>query len=568
MSIAWIPLGTKIGDALEAIARIMNNAAEIDSMTAGLDQTNAEWLRRFNEWIHQAQVLAIEIHQAELQILGAQRRRDQALADLNSHRRQMEQSREVQDFLRDKFTAHDLYLFLQRETLALYRTTYELAQDAARQAQRAFNLERGYTARRFLPDCTWDDQREGLLAGERLSAALRRMEKAYLDENVREYELTKTFSLRLHFPAEFLRLRTTGRCEIEIPEWMFDLETPGMYLRQIKSVALTIPCVTGPYTGVHCRLTLLGSTTRTDPVLRPPAHECCCPRAACCGDCGGAGCGADCDGAREYELCPDDPRAVRLYGARQAIATSSGQNDAGLFQLNFDDPRYLPFEFMGAVSRWRIELPPENNYFPLDTVTDVVLSVNYTAREGGDLLRRAASAGARRHLPGDGWRFLDIRHEFPDAWARSRDRGDGDDGDEKEKRIRLELTRPMFPFVPGGREVRVDRIAVVFRAPETARCSCQDPGQCPCPRPGAVAAWDIGFDGGRDDARQHADVRCFTGQDGPGLYCGVFATRLGPLAGDRPEQVELRFPAGTGPLDQMFLLCRYRVEPAPDGCGR
>ena len=348
VSIAWIPLGTKIGDALEAVARIINNSAEIDSITAGLDQTNASWLRRFNEWTHQAQVLAIEIHQAERQILGAQRRRDQALNDLNGHRRQIEQSREVKDFLRDKFTAHELYLFLQKETLALYRTTYDLALDVARQAQRAFNLERGHTTRRFIPDCAWDDLREGLLAGERLSAALRHMEKAYLDENVREYELTKHLSLRLHFPLEFLRLRTTGRCEIEIPEWMFDLDSPGMYMRRIKSVSLTIPCVTGPYTGVHCRLTLLGSTTRVDPVLRPPAHECCYPPEPCCDDCG------DEDRlGREYELCPDDPRAVRQHDARQAIATSSGQNDSGLFQLNFDDPRYLPFEYMGAVSRWR-----------------------------------------------------------------------------------------------------------------------------------------------------------------------------------------------------------------------
>ena len=79
VSISWIPLGTKIGDALEAVARIINNSAEIDSMTAGLDQTNASWLRRLNEWNHQTQVLAIEIQQIERQILGAQRRRDQAL---------------------------------------------------------------------------------------------------------------------------------------------------------------------------------------------------------------------------------------------------------------------------------------------------------------------------------------------------------------------------------------------------------------------------------------------------------------------------------------------------------
>jgi hypothetical protein len=174
----------------------------------------------------------------------------------------MEQSKEVQDFLREKFTAHDLYLYLQKETVALHCKTYELALDAARQAQFAFNVARGHAKRRFVPECNWDSLHEGLLAGERLSAALRQMEKAYLDENAREYELTKQISLRMHFPAEFLQLRAAGRCEIEIPEWMFDLDFSGQYMRRIKSVSLTIPCVTGPYTGVHCRLTLLGSVTR------------------------------------------------------------------------------------------------------------------------------------------------------------------------------------------------------------------------------------------------------------------------------------------------------------------
>jgi hypothetical protein len=159
------------------------------------------------------------------------------------------------------------------------------------------------------------------------------MDTAYLDENRREYELTKHFSLRLHFPVEFLRLKATGRCEIELPEWMFDLDHPGHYMRRIKNVTLTVPCVAGPYNGVNCRLTLLSSITRVGPrLIEPPA--------ACCRD------GRPCDDG--YEAGPSDPRVVKQYGATEAIATSSGQNDGGLFELNFRDERYLPSEFLGA----------------------------------------------------------------------------------------------------------------------------------------------------------------------------------------------------------------------------
>ena len=76
-----------------------------------------------------------------------------------------------------------------------------------------------------------------------------------------------------------VRLRQTGACEITIPESVFDLDCPGHYLRRIKNVTLTIPCVVGPYTGVHCKLTLLSSETRADPRLIPAAAQCCgtCP---------------------------------------------------------------------------------------------------------------------------------------------------------------------------------------------------------------------------------------------------------------------------------------------------
>jgi len=192
-----IPLGTKLAGVFETISDIMNIFGDIQSQTAAIDLTVAGWQRRSDEWFHQTQTLPIEIEQIELQILGAQRRRDQALHELNNQYRQMEQSGEVLDFLRDKFTADNLYLWMQKETAALYSKLYELALYSARQAERAFNFERGHTNRHFIPDGIWDSLHEGLLAGERLDFALHHMEKAYYDENVREYELTKHISLRL-----------------------------------------------------------------------------------------------------------------------------------------------------------------------------------------------------------------------------------------------------------------------------------------------------------------------------------------------------------------------------------
>jgi hypothetical protein len=546
------PIGTKVAHYFEAAAKIMIAVGDILSTTAGMDATQAGWQRRAADWLHQIQTVIIDIQKGELDKLGAYRRRDQALAELNNHQRQIEHATEVLDFLRDKFTATELYLWLQRETAALHRQMYELARQAAEEAERSFHFELRHPHQRFLPEETWDSLHAGLLAGERLDLALHRMEKAYLNENRRELELTKHISLRQDFPAEYLQLRTTGHCEIRIPDWMFDLDYPGHYLRRLKSVTLTLPCVAGPYTGVHCRLTLLSSTTRTSPDLRPPGQACCCP------------------GGREhsdYEPCAQDPRIVREYAARESIATSNGQNDSGLFELSFHDERYLPFEYHGAVSHWRIELPQENNHFDLNTVTDVVLQLNHTAREGGTALREAAARDARGRLPGNGLRLFEVPHDFADAWpalrgpARDHD-PDGDrdrDGrEDRQRRLQLSFTRAMFPFVPGRPVATIDRLLLMFAAP----------GAVPGGRH-LVRFWPGEADRDGDDCCEATEVQCIASQAWPGYFCGAIDLRehvLGPLRDDWSAACTFGIPAQAGEIRNAFIIASYDAthgEPEP-----
>ncbi|WP_428265993.1 neuraminidase-like domain-containing protein [Haliangium sp.] len=525
-----IAVGTKAAEVVMTVSRILNIMAEAFSTGASVALTQAGWQRREDEWRHQVEVLDIEIEQIERQILAAERRRDIALRELNNHQRQIDNSIEVQDFLRDKFTNQALYVWLQKETAALHNQMYELALHTARQAERAFNLERGHTARRFLPDVIWDDLHEGLQAGERLQLALRQMEKAYLNENVREYELTKHVSLRVHFPLAFLQLKLMGWCELEIPEWMFDLDYPGHYMRRIKNVSMSIPCVVGPYTGVHCRLTLLGSTTRVSPALRPA----------------GAGCESGAIEHNGYPALPDDDRLVTQYAASEAIATSTGQNDAGLFQLEFRDERYLPFEYAGAVSRWRIELPPENNYFDLDTLSDLVLHVAYMAREGGEPLRQAAHEVAQRHLPDAGVRLFDARHELPNAWQRFQAAPGGYQGADKARALELRLGRNMFAFLPGHRSVTVTRLGILFEAPGAD--------------PSAHRRVELMLDPGADNCDVET-IECVASEEWPGFYHGVVELAAAPLAHGETRVIgTLRFPPELEQVTRMFLVCGYEAE--------
>ena len=139
---------------------------------------------------------------------------------------------------------------------------------------------------------------------------LKQMERTYMDGNRREYELTKHYSLVLNDPQALISLKGLGQCEIELPEALFDTDYPGHYMRRVKSVSLTLPAVVGPYAGVNCTLTLLRDKTR---VKSTPV-----------------------DGYPERDGEEDD-RFMTNWAPLQAIATSSGQNDAGLFELNFRD---------------------------------------------------------------------------------------------------------------------------------------------------------------------------------------------------------------------------------------
>jgi hypothetical protein len=525
-----LPVGTKLAFFFSAAAKISNTIAEIISGTAALGLVKAGWERREQEWEHQVDVFTVEVEQVERQILAAERRRDNALLELNNHKQQIQNTAEVQDYLRDKFTNHTLYLWMQQETAALHYQMYELAWQCSQQAQKAFNFERGHLARKFLPTDVWDNLHEGLLSGDKLITGLHQMEKAYYNENVREYELTKHFSLRLHFPIAFLQLQTTGYCEISIPEWMYDTDYPGHYMRRIKNVTMTIPCVVGPYTGVHCRLTLLSSNTRVDPRLIEPPHVCC----------------QDKQWKNGYQALPDDPRIISMYAATQAIATSTGQMDSGLFELNFRDERYLPFEFSGAVSRWRIELPLENNHFDMKTLSDVILHMNFTAREGGEILRKMANENAQNFLPGSGIRFFNIKNEFPDFWYVLE--GAKQDLD-KNKELAVRLSRNNFPYLASNRQIAVNRLEILFEAPNAE------------PSHHHLVQF---FDGANSRQTEEEKCRCYihfidcvANEKWPGCYHGVVNFKDKILT-DSPRDIGLfRFPETIGPIKDAYLFCYY-----------
>ena len=208
-------------------------------------------------------------------------------------------------------------------------------------------------------------------------------------------------------------------------------------MRRLKSVSLSIPAVAGPYTNVNATLTLIASRVRT---------------------------AATAAGAYPWTGA-EDARFAEVTTAVQSIATSHGQRDAGLFQVDFDDERYLPFEGQGAISEWRLELDPDGNRFDLRTVSDVLVHVSYTAREGGTPLRLKAKA----QLPRTQLVVVDARRELASEWAQFMHAPDAATYDE----LVLDLAR-LAPFRTRSATSKIARVDLYARIAPKATSTVPD----------------------------------------------------------------------------------------------
>ncbi len=156
------------------------------------------------------------------------------------------------------------------------------------------------------------------------------------------------------------------------------------------------------------------------------------------------------------------------YGAIESIATSSGQRDSGLFELNFRGDRYLPFEGAGLVgSRWKLEMPTEFRQFDYDSISDVVLHIQYTAREGGQQLRDAVVAGLQSAVnefsTGNTTTGLShsfsLRHQFPSELNRFLQKTEASE----QRSLTLDLIKDRFPYLFKNKNIVISQADIFVR---------------------------------------------------------------------------------------------------------
>ena len=432
----WATFFGGLGGTLHSGANLM--------ATAGSNQ------RRWDDWKLQERLADKELEQIDKQIAAAELRISITEKELDNHIIQIENAKATDEFMRSKYTNEELYQWQVGQISGIYFQSYKLVYDLAKRAERCFRFELGVQDSSYINFGYWDSLKKGLLSGEKLQYDLRRLENAYLEQNRREFELTKHVSLALLDPLVLVQLRETGRCFINLPEEIFDLDYPGHYFRRIKSVSITLPCVVGPYTTISCTLRLLKNSIRINTANGDDGY----PR-----------------NTDDAGLPTTDDRFIENNIPVKAIAASNGQNDSGIFELNFRDERYLPFEGAGAISQWSLELFHDNSenfskdlrQFDYSTIADAILHIKYMAREDAGPFKNSAIAHLREYFSQDeatpSLRMFDLRREFPNQWHRFLNPSNP----ANENVFELEILPNLFPIRDQGKTLKVNKIFILAR---------------------------------------------------------------------------------------------------------
>ncbi|MDI6539538.1 neuraminidase-like domain-containing protein [Pantoea ananatis] len=318
--------------------------------------------RRMQEWEIQHDAADYESRQLTAQKKVLEKRKAAASDQLDYLRQQKQQISVQQTFLRNKFTSQALYSWLQGKLSSVYYQFYDLAVSRCLMAQEAYRWSVADEHVNFIRPGAWRDNYAGLMSGETLMLNLHQMEQAFLSRDERQIEITRTQSLAMLcagspekvdcFPESVRRKLTAQQDtsgnsdkwlkldgdELQFTVRLSDLNIAEDYpadlgkTRRVKQISVTLPALTGPYQDVRCVLSYGGTI--------------------------------------------NVPRGCK------AIAISHGMNDSGLFQLDFNDSRWLPFEGIPVddpgILTLRFPHADSKQKDLLLSLTDIILHIRYT----------------------------------------------------------------------------------------------------------------------------------------------------------------------------------------------
>ncbi|AHL35694.1 insecticidal toxin complex protein TcaB2 [Pseudomonas brassicacearum] len=384
--------GFRLDKVYDVASFALDIAAAVLQIDAEKQATTESYRRRREEWQLQCDQAKAEVQAIEKQVAAQSHAVTAAQTSLDQTLIANSQALTVYNFLKKRATNAELYGWLLGQFKALHYQAYDAVVSLCLSAQASLSAETGdYDTQIPLPQ-VWLDNRHGLTAGEHLRAHLMRMEREYLQRFERRLELVKTISLRQLFDDEndpqtgieswevaLQALRTKGTLEFKLTQLLFDRDYPGHYCRQIDSVEVDLPVLTGPYDNVRATLRQISSMTATKASVRSVDYL-----------------------HRPEEAVAPTEVQINLRSGQQ-IALSLGIGDSGMTALKPEESLLNPFENTGVVSRWMLTFPRPGKKPQCDmlrSLTDIIVRLRYTAKAGESPFARAVEDRVTELDPG------------------------------------------------------------------------------------------------------------------------------------------------------------------------
>jgi hypothetical protein len=378
---------------LQQKLNILQAATQADQLHASIEDRKQQWQLQLVSAQGSVTAAHDQLHNANDQVTTA-------MDELTAAKLQQTQASATLQALQDQVTSPAMYSWLVQVLGGVYRYFLQQATAVAQLAQAQLAFDRAEPAQTFIRADYWQPpailvttatpaNTFGLTGAEQLSEDLTTLDGYAFSSDQRSLNISQTFSLSQVMPQEFLGFRSTGQLTFQTPMSWFDADFPGHYLRLVRQVSLTIVALVPPSRGIRATLASNGISKVTT--------------------------------AGPYGFT--DVTLQREPGLIAVTATSAA---TGVFTTDLQPEMLLPFEGNGVATTWSLSLPPAANPFDFSSITDVMLTIDYTAlADDGyrDLVVRSLNSNRTR----SGDCLFSLAAGYPDQWYQLANPGPGAD---------------------------------------------------------------------------------------------------------------------------------------------
>ncbi|CNF35999.1 neuraminidase-like domain-containing protein [Yersinia kristensenii] len=352
--------GGNYGAPLHASSHVTQVSAGILNETAGISDITASYQRRAEEWTLQRDSAEKEQAQMAAQIDSLQQQIVMAQKQITLTEMETAHAQALYELQVNRFTGQALYNWMAARLSALYYQLYDVTIPVCLQAKTALDQElgQGLTDDLFRVP-VWSDLWQGLLAGEGLNVELQKLSNIWVAHSTKGLDATRTVSLATQRGEQSGSLRTVigqvlnGQPDTTTNGVTLTLDNEGMFIakldlaalgldmsynmsvinksRFIKSIAVTLPTLLGPYQDIEATLQL----------------------------------------------------------GNELVTLSHGMNDSGRFITNFEGGLFLPFEgadpttgtLILTLFNVKIDDEPAAQYATVENLSDIIFHIHYILRD-------------------------------------------------------------------------------------------------------------------------------------------------------------------------------------------